>query len=89
MSTSKVAQQVQKLFVRNLPWTIANRQLKEYFSTFGHVSSASVVFDKNTGMSRGYGFIMFASKEAHKTALNQKVHSLEGRVIVIEEANAS
>jgi len=89
MSTSKVVQQTQKLFVRNLPWTIASRQLKEYFSTFGHVALASVVFDKNTGMSRGYGFIMFSSKDAFKTALNQKIHSLEGRVITIEEANTS
>lgn len=81
MSTPKAAQ---KLFVRNLPWTIANRQLKEYFSKFGHINSVSVVFDKNTGFSRGYGFVSFSSNEAYNGALNQKIHSLEGSVLSIE-----
>lgn len=89
MSTVKIAQQTQKLFVRNLPWTIGSLQLKEYFSGFGHVSSASVVFDKNTGMSRGYGFVSFSSKEAYDVVSKQKVHSLEGRVMGIEQATTS
>lgn len=89
MSTPKIAQHAQKLFVKNLPWTISSRQLKEYFSNFGYVNTAIVVVDKNTGMSRGYGFISFASKEAHEAAINQKIHSLEGRAITLEEANTT
>jgi len=90
MSTAKIiAQHTQKLFVRNLPWTIGSKQLKEYFSAFGHVSSASVVFDKNTGMSRGYGFVNFSSKEAYEVMSKHKIHSLEGRVLGIEQATTS
>lgn len=89
MSSAKIAQQTHKLFVRNLPWTVANRQLKEYFSAFGHVSTATVVFDKNSGMSRGYGFVQFSSKEAIEVVSKQKFHTLEGRVIGIEQATVS
>jgi len=74
------------LHIRNLPWTIASRQMKEYFSEFGHVKTANVVFDKITGMSRGYGFVTFSSKEACESVLNKKIHSLEGRVLTIETA---
>jgi len=61
--------------------------MKEDFSKFGHINTASVVFDKNTGMSRGYGFVSFGSREAYEAATNQKIHSLDGRVISIEEAS--
>lgn len=88
MSTVKMAQQAQTLFVRNLAWTIGSSQLKEYFSAFGHISSAGVVFDKNTGMSRGYGFVCFSSKEAYDVVSMQNIHSLEGRVMGIEQAGA-
>lgn len=84
--SATAAQHAQKVFVRNLPWTIGSRQLKEYFSAFGHVSSASVVFDKTTGMSRGYGFVHFSSKEAPDAVAKQKIHSLEGRVLGIQPA---
>lgn len=88
-TTVRIVQNSQKFFVRNLPWTVGSRQLKEYFSAFGHVNSASVVFDKNTGMSRGYGFVNFSTKEAHEAMSKQKIHSLEGRIIGIEQATAS
>lgn len=87
MSAPKIAQHAQKMFVRNLPWTIGSRQLKEYFSKFGPINTATVVVDKNTGMSRGYGFVTFGSKETYEAATNQKIHSLEGRVIIMEEAS--
>lgn len=89
MSTGRVVQHAQKLFVRNLPWTVGNRQLKEYFSAFGHVSSAVVVFDKNTGMSRGYGFVNFSLSEAYEVATKQKIHTIDGRVIGVEQAVTS
>lgn len=89
MSTAKIAQHTQKLFVRNLPWTVGSKQLKEYFSAFGHVNSATVVFDKNTGTSRGYGFVNFGSREGHEAVSKQKIHSMDGRVIGIEQATVS
>lgn len=80
---------VRKLFVRNLPWTIGNKQLEEYFTTFGHVRSAAVVFDKNSGISRGYGFVIFSFDEGVEKVFNHKVHSLEGRVLTIEETRSA
>ncbi|KAG4069650.1 hypothetical protein HA402_014673 [Bradysia odoriphaga] len=84
MSATKIAQ---KLFVRNLPWTVSSVQLKEYFSGFGHVSSASVAWDKQTGMNRGYGFVSFSLNEVRDTVLQQKVHTLHGRAITLEPSN--
>lgn len=81
MSSTKVAQ---TFFVRNLPWTVSSAQLKEYFSAFGHVSSANVSFDKQTGMSSGFGFVNFTLNEAVDAVLRQKFHKLHGRAITIE-----
>ena len=49
-----------KLFVGNLPWTTGDEELKELFSEAGTVSSASVIKDKFTGRSRGFGFVEMA-----------------------------
>lgn len=84
MSAAKVAQ---KVFVRNLPWTVGNVQLKEYFSGFGHVSSVQVAFDKQTGMSRGYGFVSFSYNEVREAVLRQNVHMLHGRAITLEPSS--
>lgn len=78
------AKTAQTLFVRNLPWTVSSLQLKEYFSAFGHVSSANVNFDKQNGMSRGYGFVSFSLNEGKEAVLQQKFHTLHGRAITIE-----
>lgn len=88
MSMPRIAKHIQKLFVGNLSWTISNRELKQYFSKYGHVSSASVVFDKNSGISRGYGFVTFSSRNGYESASNTKHHSLEGRVLNIQMASA-
>lgn len=85
-STAVKVAAVHRLFVRNLPWTVGNRELKEYFSAFGHVGTASVSFDKNTGMSRGYGFVNFTKEETFDLVYKQKVHSLHGRKLGIEKA---
>jgi len=77
---------IPKLFVGNLPWTIGNKELKLYFSKFGYVSSATVIFDKNCGMSRGYGFVLYGSRDGYNSAANKQTHTLEGRCLSIEPA---
>ena len=74
---------VHKLFVHNLPWTTNTQKLKNYFSKFGNLTNANVVFDKNTGISRGYGFIVF-SNQAEFELVQQGKHILDGSVINIE-----
>lgn len=84
---SGIARNSYKLFVGNLPWTIAQPQLQAYFSKFGHVASASVVFDKLQGFSKGYGFVVFSNRDGFNSASNQHIHTLEGRVLNVQAAN--
>jgi RNA recognition motif-containing protein len=72
-----------KLFVRNLPWTVANKELKEYFSQFGRVRAAQVMFSKKTGFNLGYGFVTYADDQASQAALNHGEHLLEGNKLYL------
>ncbi|XP_014274830.1 SRA stem-loop-interacting RNA-binding protein, mitochondrial [Halyomorpha halys] len=76
-----------KLFVYNLPWTTNSAKLRNYFSKFGQLSSANVVFDKNTGLTRGYGFIVFNNKVEFEEAQKGK-HTLEGNVLFVEPVSS-
>lgn len=77
---------LRKLFVGNLNWTISHRELLDYFSQFGRVNFARVKFDKNTGMSRGYGFVEFSSDSSYQVAVSKKDHVLEGSHISLQPA---
>jgi len=79
----------QRVFVGNLPWTISKKELREYFSQFGHVAIASVVFNKDTGMSRGYGFVRFATRDGYIAATNKETHFIEGNSVVVQLAMGS
>lgn len=72
-----------QLFVKNLPWSVGNLELKMYFSQFGHVSNASVMVDRNSGMSRGHAFVTFSSRDGYNMAANKEVHRLEGRKLLV------
>lgn len=78
-----------RLYVANLPWTVGTTELRQYFSKFGHINLAQVVFDKNTGFSKNYGFVTFASKQAFDSALNKGAHQLEGNNIRIQPVNTN
>lgn len=82
-STARAA----RLYVGNLPWTVGHRQLKEYFAQFGPIQSARVVFDRSTGLSKGYGFIEFVSPSAAADATNKQVHTLEGLNLTVQIQN--
>lgn len=76
-----------KLFVGNLPWTTTGDDLQALFSKHGTVTSATVLMDKMTGRSRGFGFVEMendAEAEAAIAALNGT--ELEGRKITVNEA---
>ena len=60
--------QFYRVFVGNLPWTIGNNELRAFASSFGAVQQAVVVFDKSTGLSKGYGFVTFSTREAYNAA---------------------
>ena len=76
-----------KVYVGNLPWSVDDNKLKELFSEFGEVSSASVIMDKYTRRSKGFGFVEFADDSAGTkaiAALNGK--EIEGRGLKVSEA---
>lgn len=76
-----------KLYVGNIPWTVSNNELKQYFSKFGHINTATVLFNKNTGLSKNYGFVVFSNREGYETAANTTNHKLEGQVLRVQPAN--
>ena len=76
-----------KLFVGSLPWATDNKALEDLFSKFGQVLSASVLMDRETGRSRGFGFVEMADDAAAEQAIKELNGSdYEGRKIVVNEA---
>lgn len=77
-----------KLFVGSLAWKTTNESLKEFFETVGKVVSARVVFDRQTGRSKGFGFVEFENEaDAEKAMQELEGKDLDGRPIRISKAN--
>ncbi len=75
------------IFVGNLSYNVTDRELRSAFEAHGQVSSASVILDKLTGKSRGFGFVEMPNSDEAKAAiqaLNEK--DLNGRNIRVNEA---
>ena len=74
-----------KLYVGNLPWSIGNQELEDLFSSYGTVTSANVITDRETKRSRGFGFVELDSggPEAIE-AMNES--EVEGRKVIVNEA---
>jgi cold-inducible RNA-binding protein len=76
-----------KLFVGSLPWAINDQGLEDLFKEFGEVSSAKVIMDRESGRSKGFGFVEFEDDNAAKEAMNKLNGSdMQGRSIVVSEA---
>ena len=75
-----------KLFVGSLPWAINDEALEEAFKQYGNVVSAKVVTDRQTGRSRGFGFVEMESDSEASAAIEALNGSdLNGRNIVVNE----
>lgn len=76
-----------KLYVGNLPFSAGQQELMDLFSQYGEVASASVVMDRETGRSRGFGFVeMNDDSEARAAIEGASGATLDGRQIVVNEA---
>ncbi len=76
-----------KLFVGSLAWATTDDGLKDFFSSAGNVVSASVIIDRETNRSKGFGFVEMSSEEEAKAAVTQlNGKELDGRPIVVSEA---
>ena len=77
-----------KLFVGNLPFTTTSDDLKAHFSAVGTCESASVVTDRDSGRSRGFGFVEMASPEEAQRAIEElNGKPLNGRTLNVSEAH--
>lgn len=76
-----------KLYVGNLAYSVRDESLQEAFSQFGAVTSAKVMMDRETGRSKGFGFVEMASAEVAQAAISA-LHgmSVDGRSIVVNLA---
>ena len=75
-----------KLYVGNLSYTTTDATLNELFSPFGQVESARVITDRDSGTSKGFGFVEMSNSDAAKAmgALNGR--EIDGRAIRVNEA---
>ncbi len=76
-----------KLYVGNLPYSVRDEDLHQAFSAFGSVTSAKVMMERDTGRSKGFGFVeMSSDAEALAGVEGMNGQQLDGRAIVVNEA---
>ena len=76
-----------KIYIGGLPYQTDEEQLTQIFASYGEVSSAKVITDRDTGRSKGFGFVEMNDNEAAKRAISE-LHEAElgGRTITVNEA---
>ena len=80
----------QKLFIGGLAFSTSTERLREVFAAAGEVESAAVVTDRDTGRSRGFGFVEMATPDEAEKAISQfNGKELDGRQIRVEKASTS
>ena len=77
-----------RLFVGNLSWDTGDEGLHQAFAQFGEVSDARVITDRDSGRSRGFGFVTFSDDEAGLRAMEEMNGTeLDGRPLRVNEAH--
>ena len=75
------------IYVGNLSYDVSEENLRQAFEAFGQVSSATIVKDKYSGQSKGFGFVDMPSAEEARSAINQlNGKELKGRTLNVNEA---
>jgi cold-inducible RNA-binding protein len=78
---------VMRIFVGNLPFTTDDQELRGLFEGFGAVESAKVITDRETGRSRGFGFVEMSNENEARTAIDAMANKdLGGRNLTVNEA---
>ena len=76
-----------KLYVGSLPYSVTDDQLRDHFSQAGTVESATIIMDRNSGRSKGFGFVeMSSDDEAVKAIEMFNGQDFDGRKIIVNEA---
>jgi RNA recognition motif-containing protein len=74
------------IYVGNLPFSMGDRELEALFTAHGEVQSAKVILDRETGRSRGFGFVEMPDDVARGAIEALNGHSLDGRSLTVNEA---
>ena len=77
---------MKKIYVGNLPWQTTSDDLQEFFSGFGTVHSAQVIMDRETGRSRGFGFVEMDPDAADRAISEADGKEMAGRNLRVNEA---
>ena len=76
-----------KIYVGNLSFGIDSEKLRELFASFGDIEEATVISDKFSGRSKGFGFVTFSNDEDAKKAIKEmNEKDIEGRTLKVNEA---
>ena len=75
-----------KLYVGNLPWSVDDADLEALFSEFGSVESAAVIRDRESGRSRGFGFVEMDQAGGEKAISDLADRDVKGRTLRVNEA---
>ncbi len=75
------------IYVSNLSFNVQDEDLKEFFAPYGEVTSAKIITDRETGKSRGFGFVEMSDDEASRKAIKElDGGTVDGRTIKVMEA---
>ena len=77
---------MKKIYVGNLPWSITEAELQQFFSEFGQVESVAIITDRDSGRSRGFGFVEMADGDAEKAIAGADGRDVGGRQLRVNEA---
>ena len=75
------------IYIGNLPYSFSDDDLRDLFATHGEVSSANIIMDRDSGRSKGFGFVEMPDKAAAESAINAVNQSdVQGRSVRVNEA---
>ena len=76
-----------KLYVGNLPFSVTNEELKKLFASYGEIEESTIISDKFSGRSKGFGFVTFSDNADGKKAVSEmNGKDIQGRQIKVIEA---
>jgi RNA recognition motif-containing protein len=76
-----------KIYVGNLPFSVDDEQLRELFKTYGEIEEVTIIKDRFSGRSKGFGFVTFKEDESAKKAISEmNEKEVEGRNLKVNEA---
>ncbi len=77
---------MKKLYIGNLPWRATEEELTEFFGSFGEVQSVAIILDRETGRSRGFGFVEMDDAGADRAMSEADGKDFGGRALRVSEA---